>query len=46
MDFGSKIENCKLNVKVESRKYFCFILRYSPAIEDETGNIAGGMILN
>jgi len=29
---GSKIENCELHVKVESRTFLCFILKYSPAI--------------
>lgn len=33
---GSKIENCELHVKVESRTFLCFILKYSPAILSET----------
>jgi hypothetical protein len=28
----SKIENCELHVKVEGRTFFCFILKYSPAM--------------
>lgn len=40
-------KNCELNAKVESRKFVCFILKYSPAIdEEEISNVAGGMISN